>query len=400
MQSPLQHHFISHLKKCMFMENLRYTYFSISSKLHKFVAILMLLLCIGEQNLFAQRSKSKLAVAYLDAKGITLDPMQLSNLARMEIEKTGLYEVLDRYDVAYLVEKDNLKLENCYGKTCLVELGKKLKSDKILTGSVELFGEKIVVSVRILDVATETIEKSKVTEFLNLKSQLQAMIGVTICQMFDLPIDQNLLTKLSKSDDYESAVNVPEATRLNLSGPRMGVTLFTGKAAADFNRPTNQGGLNAAPVMFQFGYQFETTYLNQGGLQALFEFIPIITGLDQGHFIPSISFLHGLRSNRNGFEFAFGPALYLTKTAQGLFIDNKWTLLTDWQTNHPNEPSPESVETRFDKRGDVTATTAFVFAFGKSFKSGKMNIPLNAYFIPSRTGMRFGVSFGFNGRGG
>jgi hypothetical protein len=340
----------------------------------------------------AQSTKDKLAVLSLDAKGINLDPIQVGNLARIEIEKTGLFEVFDRYDVSYLVEKENLKIDNCYGKTCLVEVGKKLKTDKVLTGSVELLGENIVISLRLLDIATETIEKSKVTQFLNLKNQLQPMLGVTISQLFDLPIEQNTLNKLTKSDDYESAINVPEATRLNLSGPRMGVTLFTGNVAADFKRAENLGGLDASPVMFQFGYQFETTYLNQGGLQALFEFVPIITGLDQGNFIPSISFLHGLRSNRNGFEFAFGPSLYLTKTAKGLFIDNKWTLLTDWQAAHQNEPTPENVETRFDKRGDANLTTAFVFAFGKSFKSGKMT-------IPSRHGARFGLSFGFNGRG-
>jgi hypothetical protein len=354
---------------------------------HATFCLFLGLFCLSSLN--AQRSKDKLAVMYLDAKGITLDPSQVGNLARIEIEKTGIYEVLDRYDVSYLVEKENLKLDNCYGKTCLVEVGKKLKTDKILTGSVELLSEKIVISLRLLDIATETIEKTKVTEFLNLKNQIQPMLGVTINQMFEQPIDQNLLTKLTRTDDYESAVNMPETNRLNLSG----------KSAADYKRAENQGGLNATPVMFQFGYQFETTYLNQGGLQALFEFIPIITGLDQGLFIPSISFLHGLRSNRNGFEFAFGPALYLTKTSKGLFVDNKWTLLSEWQAANPDQPTPENVETRFDKRGDANLTTSFVFACGKSFKSGKMNIPVNAFFIPSRNGSRFGISFGFNGRG-
>jgi hypothetical protein len=365
----------------------------------RFYALLLLLIGVLAQSISAQNTKDKLAVLSLDAKGINLDPIQVGNLTRIEIEKTGLYEVLDRYDVAFLLEKENINLDNCYGKTCLVEVGKKLKTDKILTGSVEVLGENIVISIRLLDIASQTIEKSKVTQFLNLKNQLQPMLNVTVSQLFDLPIDQNTLTKLTKSDDYESSINMPEVSRLNLSGPRMGVTLFTGKAAADFKRAENQGGLNATPVMFQFGYQFETTYLNQGGLQALFEFIPIITGLDQGHFIPSISFLHGLRSNRNGFEFAFGPAVYLTKTAKGMYIDNKWTLLTDWQSTHQNEPTPDNVETRFDKRGEANLTTAFVFAFGKSFKSGKMNIPVNAFFIPSRSGTRFGLSFGFNGRG-
>jgi hypothetical protein len=52
--------------------------------------------------------------------------------------------------------------------------------------------------------------------------------------------------------------------------------------------------------MFMFGYQFEKQYLNEGNLQALFEFIPSVTGVDQGLFLPNILFLHGLRHNRSG----------------------------------------------------------------------------------------------------
>lgn len=365
------------------------------------VFALVLSVFLPNDGLFAQKTdaRDKVGVLNFDSKGLTIDPQQMGNLARIELDKTGLYEVLDRYDVEYLVEKESLNIATCYGKICLVEVGRKLKADKMLTGAVELLGENIVVSLRLIDVATETVEKSQVTEFLNLKNQVQPMLSVAMKQMLGQPVDQNLLAKLTKPDDYESAINVPESNRLNLSGPRMGATFFTGKAADAYRRPSSQGGLDATPLMFQFGYQFETTYLNQGGIQALFEFIPLITGLDQGHFIPSISFLHGLRSNRNGFEFAFGPILYLTKEAEGVDVDGQWTLLKDWRVNHPNLPDPENVETRFDTRGNFKAATSFVFAFGKSFKSGKLNMPVNAFVVPHRDGARFGISVGFNGRG-
>lgn len=351
--------------------------------------------------LLAQKNEArdKVAVLHFDSKGLTLDAAQMGDLARIELDKLGLYEVLDRYDVAYLVEREKLDLTNCYGKICLVEVGKKLRADKMLTGAVELLGENIVVSLRLIDVGTESVEKSHVTEFLNLKNQVQAMLAVSIRQMLGQPVDQYLLTKLTKHNDYESAINVPEASRLNLSGPRMGATFFTGEAAEDYRRPESQGGLDAYPTMFQFGYQFETTYLNQGGLQALFEFVPLVTGLDQGRFIPSLSFLHGLRSNRNGLEFAFGPIFYLTKEADGLYVDGKWTRLNDWKTQNPGLPDPDGVEKRFDSRGDFKMATSFVFAVGKSFKSGKLNMPVNAFFIPHRGGHRFGISVGFNGRG-
>lgn len=358
------------------------------------------LLCLNTAQ--AQTSptpKEKVGVLHIDSKGFTLDPVQMGNLTRLELDKTGLYEVLDKYDVDYLAEKESLRLENCYGKICLVETGRKLRADKMLTGSAELLGEHVVITFRLIDVGTESVERSQVMQFLNLRNQVQLMIELTLRQMFALPVDQNLLTKLTKTDDYESALNVPDVSRLNLSGPRMGLTVFSGETARRFSASRTEGGLEATSVMFQFGYQFETTYLNQGGLQALFEFIPIITGLDQGQVLPSVSILHGVRSNRRGFEFAFGPILYLSKEAEGFYQDGRWTMLSDWQKANPNQIPTFPTQFEFDNRGTPKMSSSFVFAFGKSFKSGKLNIPVNAFYIPSRGGHRFGLSVGFNGRG-
>ena len=51
-----------------------------------------------------------------------------------------------------------------------------------------------------------------------------------------------------------------------------------------------------------------------------------------------------------------------------------------------------------DSRGDYALNTGFVFAVGRTFKSGKLNIPVNLFFIPSKHGSRAGISVGFNGK--
>lgn len=343
--------------------------------------------------------KPKVAILHIDSKGFILDPVQMGNLVRLEMDKLGQFEVLDKYDVDYLAEQEKLNLVNCYGKICLVETGRKLRSDKMLTGSVELLGEQIVISFRLIDVGTESVEKSQVTQFLNLRNQVQLMVELTLKQLLNLTVDPNILSKLTQKNDYASALNIPDVDKLNLSGPRMGITVFTGEVAQRFSASRTVGGLNANPVMFQFGYQFETAYLNQGGLQALFEFIPVITGLDQSQVIPSLAILHGIRSNKNGFEFAFGPSLVMTKEAEGFYQNGNWTLLSDWEKANPDLLPKPVTEFQFDSRGLNKLSSSFVFAFGKSFKSGRLNIPVNAFFIPSRGGHRFGISVGFNGRG-
>jgi hypothetical protein len=337
----------------------------------------------------AQQTLQSIAVLNIDSKDAALSPEKLSSLARIEVTKTGMFEVMDAYDISYLFEKNNFNPANCYGKICLVEAGNILKVDKVFSGFVEAYQDRIVITFRLLDVQKGKIEKAEVMEFINLQNQLHLMISVTIKKMFDLEVDKDLINKLTKKNDFESTVNIPDEDALNLSGPRMGVTFFTGEVAKIYQRPKSEGGFDALPIMSQFGYQFEVKYLNEGSVQALFEFIPVITGLDQGRIIPSITALSGIRSNKNGFEFAFGPNIFISQMAKGYVNAEGDFILGD---------SPEGVDQikRLDSRGDYTLGTGLVLAAGKTFRSGKLNIPVNAFFIPGKNGHRIGLSFGFN----
>lgn len=343
--------------------------------------------------------REKVGVLYIDTKNLNLSPAETGQLVRVELDKLDVFEVLDQYDIAYIAQKEQINMELCFGKTCLVEAGKKLGADKMLSGSIEVIAGKLIVSLRLLNVNTQSVERSRILEFLDLRPQIQLMIRLSLQKLLDLPVDTDIFNKLTLTDQYESAINHPQTSKLNLNGPRMGATIFTGDAAARISDSRNTGGVDGVPVMFQFGYQFETTYLNQGKLQALFEFIPIVTGLDQGLVIPSLTILHGLRSNYKGWEFAFGPSVSVTTTAEGFYDNGKWTLLDDWKSDHPDAVEHPDTRRLYDYRGEPTLTSSFVFAFGKSFKSGKLNIPVNLFVIPQKSGTRFGLSAGFNGKG-
>lgn len=339
--------------------------------------------------------KPSIAVLNIDSKGLNLDPAQMGNLVRIELGKLDTYEVMDRYDVAYLVEKNQLNLTNCYGKLCLVEIGKVIKTDKMFTGSVELYGETILITLNIVDVKSSTIEKTQIKEFLNLPLELQSMIGITMKELFHLKNDEEMVTRLTKKFNYDNATNNPSATRLALDGPRMGFTVFTGDYGQMIKASKADGGMDALPLMFQFGYQFEKQYLNEGNFQALFEFIPMVTGLDQGFFYPSITIMNGFRSNKDGWEFAFGPTIGFNTEAEGYYANGKFNLKNEWKDSLSTRPA---MVTRSDSRGDTKLSSGFVFAVGKTFKSGKMNIPINAYIVPNKEGLRFGISLGFNAK--
>lgn len=345
-------------------------------------------------NLMSQ--KEKLTVLNIDSQGIDLTPQQLGNLARIEVEKLGLYEVMDRYDVAYMIKKHKLDIEGCYGKICLVEMGNVIKTDKMLSGSVETYGEKLILTLRLIDVKSEKIEKTQVNEFLNLPKQIQPMIELTTAGLFGTEVDSLMYKRLTLKEQYENEMINPNTNKLNLSGPRLGATFFSPQSYSLLSTPVTEGGYDArTPVMFMFGYQFELQYINSGKLQALFEIIPSITGIDQGIFLPSLTVLNGLRHNIGGWEFAIGPTFGLVRKAKGYYLDNNWHLESDWTENYP---IPYPVTEKLDSRGIISLNTGFVFAIGKSFKSGRMNIPVNMFFIPSKYGWRAGLSFGYNAK--
>ena len=353
----------------------------------------------------AQTTRPTLTVLSVDAKGVNAETTseQMGNLVRIELEKIDIFEVMDRYDVAYMVAKNKVQIDNCFGKICLTEIGDIIHSDKMLSGSIEKYPKSIIYTLRLIDVKTKSIQKTTVLEFLNLPEELQSMTTIIVRTMFEKPVDENLLTKLTKRDGFDNSNNNPNEERLRLDGPRLGFVAFTGENAKILQRNKSAGGYEGYPVMFQFGYQFEKQYLNSGKIQALFEFLPVITGLDQGLFIPGFTLLHGIRSNVNGWEFALGPTINVVQKASGYYdSNNDWRLASYWSTTDtthaPGMANPYNVTERLDSRGNYKLNTGFILAFGRTFKSGKLNLPVNAYVIPNKNGFRIGASLGFNAK--
>jgi hypothetical protein len=371
------------------------------SRIKQYTAMTLLLLvstvAFAQPTLKKSSPKPSITVLNIDSKGVGMDPVQMGNMVRIELEKLDTFEVMDRYDVSYVIEKNKISVNNCYGKICLVEVGNIINSEKMFTGSVELLGETIVVTFRLIDVKTATIQKTQVNEYLNLPKEIQSMVKSSIALMFNHKVDEPLLTYLTKKNNFESSTNNHNRSSVNLSGPRSGFAYFTGEAGRLLQAPKSEGGYGSYPVMFQFGYQFEVQYLNEGNYQALFEFLPTVSGFNQNVFIPSLTVMNGFRNNKHGWEIAFGPTFGLVNKANGYYdLEDKWHLEEEW--NDSTTTNPFRIEKRLDSRGEYELQAGFIVAAGKTFRSGKLNIPVNIYMVPNKDGFRVGASFGFNAK--
>lgn len=142
---------------------------------------------------------------------------------------------------------------------------------------------------------------------------------------------------------------VPEQTKMvQLSGPRFGFTFLT-KAMQD---TLKNHDIEVGSVITQFGWQFEKQFLGEpGGLAAVNEWILLVGGLDQGTFLPSLSWIVGLRT-QGGAEIGVGPNL-------------------------------------------SAAGVGLVLAGGVTFRASSMNIPLNVALVPTNAGVRTSIITGF-----
>src|ERR1043166_5876974 len=179
----------------------------------------------------------------------------------------------------------------------------------------------------------------------------------------------------------------------------MGATLLVGGDAEILQARKVDGGFDLNPLMFQLGYQFEKQYLNSGTWQGLIEFIPMITGIDQNEFLPSFTLLNGLRNNINGWELGLGGTIAFQRMIEGFDApDGKFHPLDDWRLFPVLSSEPANTYARFDSRGSIELMTAVVIGAGKSFRSGRLNIPFNLWIMPQKNAIRSGLSVGFNSK--
>lgn len=348
--------------------------------------VIVLVLCYV--SVFGQ-AKPKIAVISMDTKGVPWDNQAMTSLVHLELEKFNKFEVLDKYDVSDILKSNQIEPGACLGKACQIRVGKLLEAEKMISGSIEKFGYKVIVVLRFIDVRTGAIEKTDVMEYISQLDDIQIMIQLSLNNLLGFESDPKMKELLVY---YATPISSPKTT-VNLSGPRIGAAYVGGEFGRRLGAPIEQGGYNMYPAMMMFGYQREVQYLSAGYFQALVEFVFALNGLESGMFAPSFMVMNGLRFNKIGIEFGLGPIIRLTKMAYGFYDSNgNWNRSDYLPEGFENYKLVQTI----DSNGDLTLTSGMIVAVGKTFTSGYLNIPVNLYFTPRKDGNVYGISFGFN----
>lgn len=369
-----------------------------------------------------QDNKATLAVANPHVGGLNTQPELVAKMIRLELVKINKFRVYDEFDMSDVINKNEEFKVGCYGQGCLNRLGQALNVDQILCGSVDGLYNKIAVTIKLIDVKEKRLINTIVKEFDDQEMELQRMLELTLKELFSLEVNQEILARLSFKNELITSNNVG---RINNSGPRVGYGYAVGALGEYAMRSERDGGLNAFPAFSMIGYQLEEAYVGTENFSALVEGILNISGLEQGLFIPSVTVLNGFRFEKTGWELAFGPGFGLKKVKKG-FIDtdnnfgtagkfydknawyeyayNRYGNDESYYTNGQfNTPSPTDVNSNYDfstshlhSDGKVELSTTFVFALGRTFRAGSLNMPVNAFYSAQKGGGLVGLNVGFN----
>ncbi|MEX2484424.1 MAG: hypothetical protein WED10_07690 [Brumimicrobium sp.] len=358
----------------------------------------------------SQSNKSTIAVALPNIDNIDISREIVAKLIQIELIKLDMYKVYDEFDIQEGVDSDERFTKDCYGKNCLIDLGKAVGVDYIVSTSLLGFGGKTVISIKIIDISTGNIVKNDVKEFIEDKSKVQRMLQVLIRQIHNIEMHPEVVARITHDDQPIIKKNVG---RVNNSGPRVGYSLLTGDLKEFAERPESQGGLDIYPGVSMIGYQIEKQYIGTENFSALGELMFTVSGLEQGVAIPSITVMNGLRFGKAGWEFAFGPGFGIKRMSKGFYDEqglygragDYWTEREfndsehynyDPETGEETEPAYD-ITKNTDNRGDIwSVNTRWVMAVGRTFRAGGLNIPVNVFYSSMKNSGMVGLSVGFN----
>ena len=72
---------------------------------------------------FSAQSKSA-AVLSVYTQSAKISPEMAESVLRVEMTKTEQYNVIDKLDMIEILEENKTDVSNCYGKKCLLSVGK------------------------------------------------------------------------------------------------------------------------------------------------------------------------------------------------------------------------------------------------------------------------------------
>lgn len=133
----------------------------------------------------------------------------LSDLVRDELIKSQKYTVLDRQNKKALLEEMNFQSTGITEEKTAVSLGKMLGVEKIITGTIGELGKLYLITLKMIDVESGTIEKIETEEFTGSMENLRRPVRIVVQKLLDI-----------------EGIEVDRGTFINVTSDPAGVNIY------------------------------------------------------------------------------------------------------------------------------------------------------------------------------
>ncbi|MBI9104976.1 MAG: hypothetical protein JEY99_21350 [Spirochaetales bacterium] len=148
----------------------------------------------------AQDNGEKPIIAVLDFEANDISNQEMKSIISLissALFQTGNYKVIDVSQRETLLDELKFSASGCSDEACMLEIGKMLSAENIVTGSIGMVGSRIVLNAKILETqSSETISSAD-----GIYTDLDALID----NMYQF------IAKLDYLSDSTATVTVPQA---------------------------------------------------------------------------------------------------------------------------------------------------------------------------------------------
>ena len=167
----------------------------------------------------------------------------------------GIYDVVERQKMQEILDEQEFQLSGCTSDACAVQVGQLLGVEKMISGSVGVFGKVYTVELRLLDMETGKIERSANYDFQGeLEILLMEGMNNALLKLLGL-LDMPTSTSVSIYNKTGTLVlnSIPNGADILIDGKSSGTTpsTITGVPA----------GLRTI-VLKKADFQLFTTFIN------------------------------------------------------------------------------------------------------------------------------------------
>ncbi len=115
--------------------------------------LFIFLLAFAAISLYSQQNP-RVAVVPFNAIGVSAnEALVITGLFETALVKTESFNVIEQNQIAAILDAQAYTLTGCTDETCAIEMGKLLAAEQIIIGDLSAIGGKVILNVKIIDVA-------------------------------------------------------------------------------------------------------------------------------------------------------------------------------------------------------------------------------------------------------